>query len=453
MTGVESKEWDGEFWLPTEPDRRIRGRLTFDPHDGTTLSVEEYLTEPSLSEGARTQQYRQILGEVFRDGDVSLGDAFTRRVSSFPQHGQQHVETVFANRLVVGGLESDPDLERFWLSSSNVLDFLDPNGTALTLRNSGLSSREVLMNDCSVTELFETPIGMLSLERSQSSSNVTHRIVLEVGGTIGLRCTVPTPASIAEEMARRAKLFVDFATHQPGSIEAQAGVAPDGSLVTFLGVRGEVAVGRSRRWMSVDDFGERLGTAFGEWLGFCDESEVAFHALAELVVGVGTLPDRFLAAARFVEYYGASRDLARVAVPDEDLEMREQIFESLGDEQVDWLEARLPSGDAVSFAARLRAIVDEFGSAIEPVVGADLEDFVRAVRDTRNQLTHLASKKHAIVGGTGDLYFLFERVWFIGKACVLRELGFENDQIRELLQRDGWFDVVAESPLRGVNEH
>jgi len=75
---------------------------------------------------------------------------------------------------------------------------------------------------------------------------------------------------------------------------------------------------------------------------------------------------------------------------------------------------------------------------MEPIFGADnkkRKGFVGKVVDTRNYLTHYdESKKEAAAVGR-ELYELTERLESVLEACLLREVGFEGDRLKEVLSR------------------
>ncbi len=51
---MDAFEYDGVWWLPTSPDIRVIGTLSFEPHEGANLrtSVPDRL---SMSEGLRSE--------------------------------------------------------------------------------------------------------------------------------------------------------------------------------------------------------------------------------------------------------------------------------------------------------------------------------------------------------------------------------------------------------------
>ena len=67
----------------------------------------------------------------------------------------------------------------------------------------------------------------------------------------------------------------------------------------------------------------------------------------------------------------------------------------------------------------------------------DREEFARAVRDTRNFFTHLPSDRPARVPDGRGLVVLHHRLWFLLRACLLRDMGFEVPEVVELLAAAG----------------
>ena len=75
---------------------------------------------------------------------------------------------------------------------------------------------------------------------------------------------------------------------------------------------------------------------------------------------------------------------------------------------------------------------------MEPTFGIDKKErmgFVGKVVDTRNYLTHYDEGKKETAAVGRELYGLTERLRSILEACLLREVGFEGERLKEVLSR------------------
>lgn len=92
----------GQWWLPTDPDALVHGRLTFSHDEGGTLDLYGELA-PRSGTSAR---YRVVLG-VAGGADYTLLDCFRAR-RDLNWGGSTRYETVAVNQILRGALLDDP---------------------------------------------------------------------------------------------------------------------------------------------------------------------------------------------------------------------------------------------------------------------------------------------------------------------------------------------------------
>jgi hypothetical protein len=94
-----------------------------------------------------------------------------------------------------------------------------------------------------------------------------------------------------------------------------------------------------------------------------------------------------------------------------------------------------------SLAERVQQLANLHGAALLGSLGPDPDGFAQGVADTRNYYTHY-SEHLADKAETGlDLIVMTDRLWVLVRACLLAEMGFSDDHVRELLAlepRLGW---------------
>jgi len=104
----------------------------------------------------------------------------------------------------------------------------------------------------------------------------------------------------------------------------------------------------------------------------------------------------------------------------------------------DWLRGRLAYSNEPSLRKRLKEILRRDPGVMEPIVGGSKKEgvgFVGKVVDTRNYLTHYDEGKKEAAAVGRELYELTERLKSVLEACLLREVGFEGERLKEVLSR------------------
>ncbi|HEX3240621.1 MAG TPA: HEPN domain-containing protein [Solirubrobacterales bacterium] len=101
-----------------------------------------------------------------------------------------------------------------------------------------------------------------------------------------------------------------------------------------------------------------------------------------------------------------------------------------------WIRESLLASNRKRLAAQLEAVLDDLGPE---VCGAcQIEDpatFAGTAKDARNHYTHPTGPPKASVPKGRDLIICVNRLWFLARAAVLVELGFERCEVAAALRR------------------
>lgn len=122
------------------------------------------------------------------------------------------------------------------------------------------------------------------------------------------------------------------------------------------------------------------------------------------------------------------------------------IMESVNDSYRNWLKEVLAYSNEPRLGRRLKELIEDC-TAISPILG-DKKKFVRTVVDTRNFFIHRDNslREHAVSGN--ELYDVILKLVLIMKYCLLREIGFENEQISQFLERDWRYKTLLLNDTR-----
>jgi hypothetical protein len=95
-----------------------------------------------------------------------------------------------------------------------------------------------------------------------------------------------------------------------------------------------------------------------------------------------------------------------------------------------WVEDKLQHSNEVTFRERIEDLLDHVGFPARSVTRAE---FAEVVTNTRNYHTHFDKKLEAKAAKDNDLRRLTEEMTALGLLCLLRDLGFSEDEAYERL--------------------
>ncbi|NJK34527.1 MAG: hypothetical protein HC919_06015 [Oscillatoriales cyanobacterium SM2_2_1] len=102
-------------------------------------------------------------------------------------------------------------------------------------------------------------------------------------------------------------------------------------------------------------------------------------------------------------------------------------------------EEKLSHLNSFSLRERLEEIVSEYRSCLPDNFFTPQEDqsrFLEKIRKTRNHLTHLSSDQDEYVASGQDLEILSRRLMVLLEACLLKQLGLEDVDVKTITSRN-----------------
>ena len=205
---------------------------------------------------------------------------------------------------------------------------------------------------------------------------------------------------------------------------------------------------KSGPWLRLSRIASEFETALEGWLRFSESDPKAFELLGEYLRFPARLllEDRLLYLARFVELYYRGGDRFEQTLEPKDVHKarKKSILEAVAEEDREVVARALARSNEKTLRERVRELVESFGETLSPLF-VDVGGFAASVTDNRNYYTHYSeSTKDAgrVLGGR-ELYELVERLLMLVRACVLREMGFGDRRIGELLREDQVFNALS----------
>ncbi|MCS7216042.1 MAG: hypothetical protein NZ826_07875 [Thermodesulfovibrio sp.] len=130
------------------------------------------------------------------------------------------------------------------------------------------------------------------------------------------------------------------------------------------------------------------------------------------------------------------RTMKNYELPEEEHAKRlEEIIKATPSEHKEWLKNKLAYSNEPTLRRRLKDIFGMLG-ILSKEIYSDEDQFISKVVDTRNYLTHHDEKLKEKAAQGQELYDLAKELEKLLKMCMLKELGFDQDQIKTLIYRN-----------------
>jgi hypothetical protein len=143
---------------------------------------------------------------------------------------------------------------------------------------------------------------------------------------------------------------------------------------------------------------------------------------------------RFLSLAQALEsYHRRTMDHPRLPKPEHKKRLK-AVIDSLPADQQGWVKDGLQNSNEIRLFERLQDIYAKFPTALDRHV-PDREGFLRSIVDTRNYRTHFSGRKKFVLEDVAGLVDVLQKMRIMLEASLLAELGFDEQQISDLLAR------------------
>jgi len=449
---IEEFEYKGIWWLPDKPERQISGTLRFTPAEGANLeligsfrSIEDINTifAPGI-----------ILGESSNGKSITLNECIeTNRTFSFP--GSQ-TSSFYANKIFVGvhfQKEEDIQFKNFSVRFSHLDEWVNISGFSIEYKWEDVEviikhklpppfqanindSLRVLINFEPIwpTSSFvqkEASIKQntwIQLESAEDKPfEYYEKVMNHIQNFLSLGITEPVlPIAIEGITKANKEMSGDKLHYPPAQIfwkladtpKASKTLLPPEMLFTFKDISNRFEI-FLRNWFKK---AELLEPIYNLYFGTLYNPRMYLeHRFLSLVQAVESYHQRVCGGEYLQEKeYRPVYEALVKAIPSE----IEEDFRSS-------LEKRLKYGNEYSLRKRLKEIFEKYSVILSRFI-EDKENFIERVADTRNYLTHWREglKEHAAQGE--ELYRLTQKLNMILEICLLAELGFNSEEIKDL---------------------
>jgi hypothetical protein len=425
---------EGFFWADN-PESRVRGHLTFDGR--VSLALESTLR---LVKDASRDKLDVICGTTLLGQPLCLSGCF---VYEQIIGNVQHRQSWSASKLLVGTHDPKPEVIGV---SVTIEDFsLLWGAPAVDLEKGQRDGCDSLDIEWLSRGQLSLTVGDLTLEIDDDyevRGNGTH-LELDSAPRIRFKLKDPGPVDPLNQAVGPLLVLTNVFLRRPVALLEQHVELPDGSEVHELYPQRPIHQegGKPQQpWVPLGNL-QPLDRSLTRWYEFAAELPSAFAMVAEYTRAGSTTPweDRLAYLARFVEQYHRKRyDSSRMSK--QEFKQKRALVKStlhaakLGD-LASWTHSLTKHANEKRLAERLQELVEDLGDTAAPVI-RNPETWAKAVADTRNYYTHYSDYLQSKAAHGFDVVIMTKQLWWVVRAFLLREMGFDNAKSIELFSFD-----------------
>lgn len=449
---MENKQYQGFWWLPSNPDNKVAGCLTIIPQKSIELELIGSLTPDygRATNPTKYPEYKIIVG-IARGKTITLlpSKYSNYNISSsriMPEQEKHNIEVVLIgyhfydfDQLSFQEIDIQYDGLTNWVNNQKMNFFLPDN-------NQIKSSISYLVHynqqDSIVAKITSGQISLIDDPQTNSRTNqvtlsMRSLLKLELESELHLEYVFSTyfvplrnfltlATTKINEISKvwlylnnkDSKTKVEFITLENQQNQDDT-FDPYKMLFTLDDIKDEFSL-IMQRWF---DLYQDIGSVLNLYFGVKNNSNLY-------------LENKLLMLAQALEAYHRLTKRNRILSKEAHKTRIDSIIESCPEEHQEWLKQKLnfKGINEPSLHERLQELVDLHWLVMEPIV-ANKEQFIKDIKNSRNYYTHFNTsiKKKALEDE--ELFRLGQKLDFLLQACFLSELGCTPEKCEQLISR------------------
>lgn len=163
---------------------------------------------------------------------------------------------------------------------------------------------------------------------------------------------------------------------------------------------------------------------------------------------------RFLSLVQVIEGVDSRISGDRVLARGEHRARVDAIVESAPTELQEWVREKLQGANFKTLDSRIRNTFEPVAAILAELI-PNPDGYIKAIKCSRNAYTHVSQGRGEFVLRGGELFWLTERIDWMIKASLLLRLGFPEDAVGELLNRNSrfqWAIRFSRDALAAIDE-
>ncbi len=451
-------ETPGVWWLPSAPDDRVPGNLTFKQGEGLRLKLFGVFGSDALRTfgGAPMgKKEPRILGVTEAAERMTLIDCLVMHAQfGVPGYAREEYDAKVAYKGAHFPENGDTRFSGVEVSLTHLTDWVGDTGFKgqRVFTPKGALERYELTYSFPPDVKATTSLGEVAITHSFHQGG-DHWREVRLGQTAWFRIDPVSPLTLdeaLERLVRPLEMFVTLATALPNRIlqlnvypsdmTEPEGRAADGRAAAAVevifdepGPRAPEGVRARDMLFTFDAVRERFPSVIARWLTLAQEYRSILNVFFVNHYDRSRFVDqRFLDLARAAEAYHRKR-YGRSDRAKEDHETRvSEILAVTRDEHREWLAERLEHSDEATLRHRLRQLIQDHDAVMAPFGGGDRKALINRLVKTRNELTHLTEEGAAVTPNLREIFEMNEVLGVLFEACLLRELEFPVDRVAHM---------------------
>jgi hypothetical protein len=184
------------------------------------------------------------------------------------------------------------------------------------------------------------------------------------------------------------------------------------------------------------DLPEGFGLAVAKWLEGAEKLDPVYRLFLGTVYNPRAfIEQQFLSLVTALEVYHR-RTMSAPDPPEKHEKRKREILEAVPEAHSGWLERVLAFSHEPTLEQRLHKIFRKHLKSVQAIVGKSKEtraEFIRDVVNARNYRAHFGEKLEGKAIRGADLYPINQKLTKLLEACLMAELGFEDEKIRRAI--------------------
>lgn len=184
------------------------------------------------------------------------------------------------------------------------------------------------------------------------------------------------------------------------------------------------------------DLPEGFGPAVARWLEGAEKLDPVYRLFLGTVYNPRAfIEQQFLSLVTALEVYHR-RTMSAPDPPEKHETCKREILEAVPEVHRGWLERMLAFSHEPTLEQRLHEIFRKHLKTAQAIVGKSKKPraaFIRRVVDARNYRAHFGEKLEGKATRGADLHPINQKLTKLLEACLMAEIGFEDDKIRRAI--------------------
>jgi hypothetical protein len=274
-----------------------------------------------------------------------------------------------------------------------------------------------------------------------TEATITQRAVLAI------RFPEKKPLEHLMDIAYRLQHLLSFGTRRsvyPVAVWGQTGPESEAERVV-VNYRSLARRGADKKRLNphemlfgLGDLPEGFGPTVERWLERAEVLDPVYRLyLGTIYNPQSYIEQRFLNLVQALEVYHRRASPSSELKEEEHEKRKEEILEAVPDQHKAWLEEKLEYSNEPNLARRLKEVIRRYEKSAYSVTGDNSKDrgrFVYKVVTTRNYHTHFDKSKEVEAAQGEELYRITQKLKLLIEICLLGEIGFEAERIKDLIK-------------------